>query len=81
MDPEEMLRSLELERGRGLDLIEAAATLEELEAAQVEVMGRRSPFSAVQKSLGALSPDDRKRVGQEANEVRGHLQGATRRPS
>ena len=56
MDPEEMLRSLEVERDRGLGLIEAAATPEQLEAAQVEAMGRRSPFSAIQRSLGPCPP-------------------------
>ena len=71
-----MLRSLEVERVRGLNLIEAAATLDELVAAQTEVMGRRAPFSAIQKSLGDLPPDDRKRVGQSANGVRGILQAA-----
>ncbi|MGZ8602295.1 MAG: phenylalanine--tRNA ligase subunit alpha [Actinomycetota bacterium] len=76
MDPEEMLRSLEVERVRGLNLIEAAATLDELDAAQTEVMGRRAPFSAIQKSLGELPPDDRKRVGQSANDVRGIMQAA-----
>jgi phenylalanyl-tRNA synthetase alpha chain len=76
MDPDEMFRSLEVERDRGLGLIEAAATPEQLEAAQVEAMGRRSPFSAIQKSLGALPPEDRKRVGRAANEVRTALQAA-----
>jgi phenylalanyl-tRNA synthetase alpha chain len=76
MDPEEMLRSLAAERDRGLSLFEQAATLDELEGAQVEVMGRRSPFSTIQKSLGGLGPDDRKRVGHAANEVREALRAA-----
>jgi phenylalanyl-tRNA synthetase alpha chain len=76
MDPDEMLRSLEVERDRGVTLFEGASTLDELEAAQVEVMGRKAPFSAIQKALGALPPDDRKRVGQAANEVRTALQSA-----
>ena len=52
-----------------------AATLEDLEAAQVEVMGRKSAFCAAQKSLGGLSDEDR-RVGKAANEARQAIQGA-----
>ncbi len=71
-----MLRSLIAERDRGVAAFEGAATLDELEAAQVDVMGRKSPFSAIQKSLGGLDPDDRRRVGQLVNEVRTALRQA-----
>ena len=71
-----MVRSLEAERARGVALFGAAETLDDLEAAQVEVMGRRSRFSAVQKAVGSVPPEDRKRVGQVANDVRGELQQA-----
>jgi phenylalanyl-tRNA synthetase alpha chain len=76
MDPEEMLRTLEAERDRGESLFRAAASLDELDAAQAEAMGRRSRFSEIQKSLGALPPDERKRVGLAANAVRQRLQAA-----
>ncbi len=76
MGPEEMLSSLDAERDRGVTLFEAAASLDELDAAQIEVMGRKSRFSAIQKSLGSLGPDDRKRVGQAANAARTALHAA-----
>jgi phenylalanyl-tRNA synthetase alpha chain len=76
MDPEEMLRSLAHERERGLASFRDARSIEELDAAQVDIMGRRSPFSTIQKGLGSLDPDDRKRVGQAANETRETLQAA-----
>ncbi|MGZ8631510.1 MAG: phenylalanine--tRNA ligase subunit alpha [Actinomycetota bacterium] len=76
MDPDEMLRSLSAERDRGAAAFEGAATLDELEAAQVDVMGRKSPFSVIQKSLGGLDPDDRRRIGQVVNEVRTALREA-----
>ncbi|HWC69555.1 MAG TPA: phenylalanine--tRNA ligase subunit alpha [Actinomycetota bacterium] len=76
MDPDEMLRALEAERERAVARFESAATLDDLEAGQVDAMGRRSTFSTIQKSLGALDPDDRKRVGQAVNEVRSVLQQA-----
>jgi phenylalanyl-tRNA synthetase alpha chain len=76
MDPDEMLRSLVAERDRGVTAFEAAVSLDELEASQVDVMGRRSAFSAIQKALGGLEPDDRRRVGQAANEAREALRAA-----
>src|SRR6266540_3899353 len=76
MDPAEALRTLdeELERGRGL--FAAAATLEDLERAHVAVLGRKSDFSGVQRTLGQLSEEERKEVGRRANEARGALQAA-----
>jgi phenylalanyl-tRNA synthetase alpha chain len=53
-----------------------AATLEELEAAQVETMGRKAQLSMLQKALGSLAPEDRKGVGRVANDVRAALQGS-----
>jgi phenylalanyl-tRNA synthetase alpha chain len=78
MDAPEMLAILDSERARGLELFASAATLEELEAAQIAVTGRRSRFSEVQRSLGALSSDDRRTVGSVANEVRATLSDAAR---
>ncbi len=71
-----MLSALDHERDRGVAMLDGAATLDELEAAHVEVMGRKSPFSTIQRSLGSLTPEDRKRVGQAANAARTALQGA-----
>lgn len=69
-----MLRTLEAERARGLAAFERARTVEELDAAQTAVMGRRSPFSEVQRSLGGLDHEGRRDVGAVANEVRTALQ-------
>ncbi len=76
MDRAEALRTLddELQRGRGL--FAAAATMAELERAQVAVLGRKSVFSGVQRSLGQLPEGDRKEVGYRANEARAALQAA-----
>ena len=71
-----MLSSLHHERVRGVAMLEDAATLDELEAAQVEAMGRKSRFSTIQRSLGSLAPEDRKRVGHAANAARAALEGA-----
>ncbi len=76
MDRTEALRILEAERARGRALIEAAASLDELDAAKVAVLGRKSAFAEVQRTLGALSDPDRKDVGRVANDIRADLQAA-----
>lgn len=76
MDPNEALRVLHAERDRGLALISKANSTEELESAKVSVLGRKSSFTEVQRSLGSFGPDDRRRLGMVANEVRTSLQAA-----
>jgi len=74
MDAQQMLRSLDVERERGLRAFSEAATMTELEAALVSVLGRKSPFSEVQRAVGSLAPDERKSVGSVVNETRAALQ-------
>ncbi len=76
MDPKEALRILVDERGRGLALIDNAASLEALRDAEVAVLGRKSPWSEVQRSLGSVSDEDRKTIGKLANEVRAALEAS-----
>jgi phenylalanyl-tRNA synthetase alpha chain len=73
---EDSLRTLEDELQRGLSLFATASSLESLDEAETVVLGRKSPFSAVQRGLGTLSEEDRKRVGQRTNEVRESLRAA-----
>src|SRR6266536_2350139 len=73
---EEALRTLDQELERGRPLIAAASNIEALDEAEIAVLGRRSAFSAVQRALGTLPDDDRKRVGQRTNEVREALRRA-----
>jgi phenylalanyl-tRNA synthetase alpha chain len=74
MDAQQMLRSLDDERERGVRAFSEAATMSELEAALVSVLGRKSPFSEVQRAVGSLAPDERKSVGSVVNETRATLQ-------
>ena len=57
-------------------LIVAASSLDTLEDAETAVLGRRSAFSTVQRSLGTLDQDERRLVGQRTNEVRDALRRA-----
>jgi phenylalanyl-tRNA synthetase alpha chain len=67
---------LDEEERRGLAELSAAADLSALEAAETSVLGRRSRFQEVQRSLGSLEPGDRKEVGRRTNEVRDALRAA-----
>jgi phenylalanyl-tRNA synthetase alpha chain len=79
MNPDEMLRALDAERSRGLESFAAASTLDELEAAQVSVLGRRSAFAQLQRTLGSLDEADRRTVGARVNAVRAELESALER--
>ena len=71
-----MQRTLEEELTRGKDAFTGASTLEQLDEAQVAILGRKAPFSQVQKALGGLEPQDRRAVGARVNEVRAALASA-----
>jgi phenylalanyl-tRNA synthetase alpha chain len=78
MDPEEMQRTLEEERARGHRAFAEASTRDELDAAQVSVLGRKSRLAEVQRSLGSLEPEVRKDLGRIVNEARAELEAAAR---
>jgi phenylalanyl-tRNA synthetase alpha chain len=63
----------EVEQEAGVRLA-AATTLDDLRAAETEVLGKRSPLAALNAGLGRLSPDERKEAGRLLNEVRRRLQ-------
>ena len=73
LDPEQAIRTLDGELGRGRELAAAASTIEELERAEPGVLGRKAPLATVQRELGRLSDEDRRRVGQRTNEIREEL--------
>lgn len=57
-------------RDEGLARLHAAATLDELDTARAETMGKRSELTAVQRTLGSLEPDERREVGAQVNALR-----------
>lgn len=50
--------------------IRAATTLDELDAARQDALGKKGSVSAVQRSLGGLDPEERRVVGRRVNEAR-----------
>jgi phenylalanyl-tRNA synthetase alpha chain len=78
-DGSAMLAALDAELSKGLTLFEEASTLDELQAAQTTVLGRKSSFSKLQRELGGLEEAERKSIGKKANEVRKELKAALER--
>jgi phenylalanyl-tRNA synthetase alpha chain len=52
----------------------AATELSDLQQARVQFLGKKSPLTEALKALGGLSPDERKAVGQRANEAKARLE-------
>ncbi len=67
MDTREQLEQIRAEAEAAL---ENAASLQELDAVRVKYLGKKGELTAVLKTMGKLSPEERPIVGQMANEVR-----------
>jgi phenylalanyl-tRNA synthetase alpha chain len=73
MDAQEMLRILDDAREDGLRAIRDARTIDDVEAASVRILGRKSRLAEVQRAIGTLPPEARGDVGQRVNAARGEL--------
>jgi len=71
-----LIDELQQLRSGGLAAIEAATSLNELEAARVALLGKKGSLTAVLRGLGALSADERPAVGKVSNDVRIALESA-----
>ncbi|MGB7762469.1 MAG: phenylalanine--tRNA ligase subunit alpha [Bryobacteraceae bacterium] len=69
---EDFLREL----AAGLERIRAARTLEELEAARVEVLGRKGSLALAGKEMGKLPPASRAAFGKLLNDAKRELEQA-----
>ncbi len=67
MDTREQLEQI---RAQAEAAMEQAASLQELDAVRVKYLGKKGELTAVLKTMGKLSPEERPKVGQMANEVR-----------
>jgi phenylalanyl-tRNA synthetase alpha chain len=54
----------------------SAGSLEELEEARVDALGRKGTLAQISKEFGKLTPDDRARLGKLLNAVKQELEGA-----
>jgi phenylalanyl-tRNA synthetase alpha chain len=74
MDAQEMLRILDAAREDGLRTIREARTIDDVEAASVRILGRKSRIADVQRAIGSLPPEARGDVGQRVNAARSELE-------
>ena len=63
-------------RAQALAALERAQSPAELDGLRVQYLGKKGELTAVLKSMGKLSPEERPAMGQLANEVRAALEGA-----
>ncbi|MEW6082703.1 MAG: phenylalanine--tRNA ligase subunit alpha [Bacillota bacterium] len=64
---------------RALKAVKEARSLDDLESARRDFLGRKGDLTVVLRSLGHASPEERPRLGREANEIRGLLEEAIAR--
>ena len=57
-----------------LSQLDSASTLDAVEAARVESLGRKGKLNEISKEFGKLSPDERKRIGAQLNSVKQDLE-------
>jgi len=60
----------------GAARLAAAATPEELDAARVELLGRKGALAELSKSMGKLPPEERAAAGKKLNEAKQKLEAA-----
>ncbi|HSV96594.1 MAG TPA: phenylalanine--tRNA ligase subunit alpha [Spirochaetota bacterium] len=69
-----MEQKLEAIRAAATQQISAAPSIDELEAIRVRVLGRKGELTAILRTLGELSPEERSRVGQTSNRIKAALE-------
>jgi len=57
------------------DQIKNARTIAETEEIRIRFLGKKGQLTEILRSMGALSPEERKTVGQAANSVRNEIEG------
>ncbi len=76
MDLAQLTSDLEALRARAIAAAAAAPDTAALDALDVEVLGKKGGITAILRSIGALPPEDRPRLGAVGNEVRAAVEAA-----
>jgi phenylalanyl-tRNA synthetase alpha chain len=71
-----MENSLHQIQAAGIQAMESAASLRDLDSVRVRFLGKNGEVTAILKQMGKLPPDQRPVMGQLANEVRAALEDA-----
>jgi phenylalanyl-tRNA synthetase alpha chain len=75
---EDLAARLRSVRDRARAALAAATTLPEVEALRTSLLGRAGELTGLMRGLGSAPPEQRRSLGQLANEVRGAVDGAIR---
>jgi phenylalanyl-tRNA synthetase alpha chain len=76
---QEVKALLEQARAEGMAILASATDESSLDRARTKALGRKSPLSRARSSLGSFGPEDRKLLGQVANDVANTLEEELRR--
>lgn len=71
-----MKEALEKIKQQTILTIDSCSAIKELDDIRVKVMGKKGELTAILKQMGKLSPEERPKMGQLANQVRGELETA-----
>ena len=63
-------------KARALEELEAADSVERLEQWRIAYLGRGGQLTLILRGLGSMSPDERRRIGAEANEAKRLLEAS-----
>ena len=63
-------------RSEALVAVEQAADLAALDAARVAALGKKGSVTGLMKTLGGLSPDQRREFGAQVNQLKGEIEAA-----
>ena len=69
-----MKKALQEIRERASAAVDAVSDLAGLEQVRINLLGKKSELSGIMKQMGAMTPDERRDVGQLANSVRGEIE-------
>ncbi|MBE3581455.1 MAG: phenylalanine--tRNA ligase subunit alpha [Thermoanaerobacteraceae bacterium] len=73
-----MLQAISELKERAIAELSEVKDLEELEAIRVKYLGKKGELTQILRGMGKLSPEERPRVGQAANQAREELEAALR---
>src|SRR5687767_15459377 len=74
--PQALIEQFEAARRESLEMIERTQDMAQLEEAKIRALGRKSPLSRARSSLRNVPEDQRKELGQKANEVQAAINAA-----
>ena len=70
-----MKQKLEEIKAAAISVLQSASDIDALEEARIKFLGKKGELTAVLKGMGALSAEERPKIGALANEIRALLEG------